>query len=273
MLIVPQRLLPPAKFVYRANAAIFDGSSDYMARDNDFLGAEENDVLFSCWMYIPSFSLTGVKTLTGLGGWLDGDENERFGLLVNITPESAAANSAFKISVLGDFCNDDFGGPGLSNHGWTTLYSYQRDTWYHLLYRVSNAGPHQFYINNQEATVASAFNNAEYFSFYSDSPNNMTVGAVTSPGDKQTYQYFYGYIAEFWLDTSLLSPFDMSLAAKRRTFIDPNNKPAYLGPHGNLPLGVNPKIYLNRLATQFGVNAGTGGNFSISGSLLIAPSP
>lgn len=63
---------------------------------------------------------------------------------------------------------------------------------------------------------------------------------------------------------------DLSLASNRRKFISASGKPVSLGADGSLPTGSAPLVYAHlddgELATNFGINAGGGGNFSPVGS-------
>ena len=67
---------------------------------------------------------------------------------------------------------------------------------------------------------------------------------------------------------------DISSAANRRKFISAAGKPVYLGSDGSLPTGASPEILFSLgsgdAASTFATNDGTGGNYSITGSLALA---
>lgn len=58
---------------------------------------------------------------------------------------------------------------------------------------------------------------------------------------------------------------DITNSANREKFTS-GGRPAFLGENGSLPTGTAPLIYLPNKAATVNVNAGTGGNFVISGS-------
>lgn len=79
-------------------------------------------------------------------------------------------------------------------------------------------------------------------------------------------------LAEFYLNDDVYM--DLSVEANRRKFISSNGKPVSLGSDGSLPTGSSPLIYFHlddgESAANFATNRGTGGNFSITGTLSTA---
>lgn len=82
---------------------------------------------------------------------------------------------------------------------------------------------------------------------------------------------FDGDIADFWCAPaqSLLTAGDIP-EATRRKFISAAGKPVDLGADGATPTGVAPAIFFSGDATGFGTNKGTGGAFTLAGSLTNA---
>lgn len=74
-------------------------------------------------------------------------------------------------------------------------------------------------------------------------------------------------VADFWLDTAQW--LDLTSSTNREKFAK-NGRPMYLGQDGSKPTGTAPKIYFKGPASNWGTNAGTGGNFSLTGSLTDA---
>lgn len=69
---------------------------------------------------------------------------------------------------------------------------------------------------------------------------------------------------------------DLSLVHNRRKFISASGKPVHLGTTGALPTGTAPLIYLHlddaEAVANFATNRGTGGDFSITGTLATGSS-
>lgn len=65
---------------------------------------------------------------------------------------------------------------------------------------------------------------------------------------------------------------DFSNSANRAKFSSAN-RPISLGATGNLPTGVAPAVYLHNAAATAGTNSGTGGNFTIQGTILDTSPP
>ena len=95
---------------------------------------------------------------------------------------------------------------------------------------------------------------------------NVGVGGLTEGSAKQN-----GCQAEFFFHTTAI---DLSVEANRRLFISAANKPANLGADGSTPLGVQPLVYLHlddgEAVAEFATNRGTGGDFTITGTLETA---
>ena len=71
-------------------------------------------------------------------------------------------------------------------------------------------------------------------------------------------------LSEFWVSNEYI---DLSVEANRRKFIDSSGKPVDLGSDGSTPTGTAPLIYLPNPSGTFENNAGTGGNFTVTGAL------
>jgi len=59
---------------------------------------------------------------------------------------------------------------------------------------------------------------------------------------------------------------DFSVEANRRKFITAEGTPQSLGTNGQDPTGTIPAIYLKGSSTNYGVNSGSGGNFTATGT-------
>lgn len=76
-----------------------------------------------------------------------------------------------------------------------------------------------------------------------------------------------GDVAEFWFDSNQW--LDITNSANRAKFAN-NGRPVYLGADGSKPTGTAPIIYLRGPASNWGTNAGTGGNFTVNGAFTNA---
>ena len=77
-----------------------------------------------------------------------------------------------------------------------------------------------------------------------------------------------GDFADIWIAPGQF--IDFSVEANRRKFIDANGKPVDLGGDGSTPTGTAPAIFFSGDATTFATNGGTGGAFTLVGSLTDA---
>lgn len=82
-----------------------------------------------------------------------------------------------------------------------------------------------------------------------------------------SYQYS-GMLGDVYFDTSYID-----LSANNPFWNSDENKPAYLGKNGELPTGSAPLIYLPLRADSAGKNMGTGGDFTVNGTLEGARGP
>lgn len=96
------------------------------------------------------------------------------------------------------------------------------------------------------------------------------VGSAPGGGDSS----LDGSLAEVFVHTG--ATLDITDASNRAKFRSAAGKPVDLGADGSLPLGVQPKVYLSSrpgdAASAFGTNKGSGGNFTMTGTLSIASS-
>ena len=107
---------------------------------------------------------------------------------------------------------------------------------------------------------------------------NSNIGPTTSSSFQfQLASFAYGAVesnvqsvdsdlSEFWFGKDFL---DLDVEANRRKFRDADGKPVDLGSDGSTPNGVIPLIYFSGDASALnaGTNAGSGGNFVMTGSV------
>lgn len=141
--------------------------------------------------------------------------------------------------------------------------------WHHVLFSVETNHPAgekiaalyvddiavPFSVNDLDPSFVTAINGEEFI-----------LGTPVGHGDGLT-----GDVADFWLATgqSLLTGADIAQATRRK-FISAAGKPVYLGADGSTPTGVAPPIFLSGNGTDFRTNRGTGGAFTLTGTLTNA---
>ncbi len=104
----------------------------------------------------------------------------------------------------------------------------------------------------------SAFSDAAFngLSFY--------FGSDTFPGDR-----FIGDVVDPWFAPGQY--IDFSDPANVAKFRDPvTGKPVFLGNNGQVPTGTAPAVFFSGDASTFGTNLGSGGDFTLTGSLTNA---
>ena len=132
--------------------------------------------------------------------------------------------------------------------------------WRHILasWDMATAGARSIYVNDVADFAVTTFTNdtIDY-----TQTNFIISDTLTAP--------FNGCFAEFYFAPGQY--LDFSMVANRRRFISAYGKPVLLGPTGALPTGVAPLVYQHLADTEavanFATNRGTGGNFTIGGTL------
>lgn len=236
--------------LYFPGAVNFDGSNDYMLRGGGLTGASNGKAgLFSLWL-----KFTG------------GD-----GLLMRIFNES------------GDYFlvqrNSSGGGSTIQivgkNAGSSNILILTSSSTYavssgqlHILASWNLATPStHLYINDVDAEAGGTTETNDTI-VYSD-PTNFAVGASTAPDFLTNAD-----LCDLYFSTEYL---DISQEANRRKFISSTGKAVDLGATGSLPTGNQPLVFLHHdtgaAVTDFATNRGTGGNFTITGTLVEATGP
>lgn len=138
------------------------------------------------------------------------------------------------------------------------------DTWRHCLLAWDtnfSAGNKigQIYVDDVDryngVNDASAAFNVEY---------NVNDWGVSNNIVRTSSAYIDGGISELWFDDTYI---DISVKANRRKFISSSKRPVKLGSDGSRPTGSQPAIYLRGNGTGFNVNSGSGGDFTVTGTL------
>mgnify|MGYP000471539026 CR=1 FL=1 len=129
-------------------------------------------------------------------------------------------------------------------------------TWHHFAASVdmTDTGKRHIYIDNSDDLgTVTTYTNEDIDWIESD----FTVRANPLASDK-----INGCLSEIWLSNEYL---DLSVAGNRAKLIS-GGKPVDLGSDGSTPTGTSPLVYLPNPYTSFETNAGTGGNFTVTGA-------
>lgn len=223
---------------YAANAVTFDGTNDYLLSSGDPTGVSNSKVgLLSFWFKASTPS--GVQYIITNGGIRYRVMYISTGQLIIICMYNAS-NAAI---------------------GMQTTVSVTSGSWRHILasWDASDASKCKLYCDGIDLTdlYARANQTITYalgndWSFGSDWGGTNQINAD---------------MAEFWFDTAQW--LDLTSSANREKFAK-NGRPMTLGSDGSKPTGIAPKIYFKGPASNWGSNAGTGGNFSVTGALTDA---
>jgi hypothetical protein len=217
---------------YNANATYFNGSS-LLTRSADLTGLSDSKTGTVSFWFNTSLGAQILRIPTGLFVYI----------------------SNGKVYVGGDTSS------GTVTLNANTANTYDDSNWHHCIasWDLSSA-TFQMYIDDvSDATVVTNLNNN--ISYTGGSGLWPTVGGAGT-GD------YTGSLSELWFDTTHI---DLSNSANRAKFIGSDGFPVNLGSNGSTPTGTSPIIYLKNTAATFGTNSGTGGDFTASGSLSIAP--
>ena len=238
---------------YEVDAADFDGTNDNMTWGAGLIGAADSKQgIFSVWVR------------------LDGSDGNRVRLFGNTTTVGGFTQ---RMSVartnLGFFevqCFDPSGNVALNMRTMNTYVA--GSAWYNFLasWDCAVVGARHLYINDISDVTVSSFVDLTIDYTVAD----WFVAFYSGVGGSR----FSGCMAEMYFAPGQY--LDFSVEANRRKFILASGRPAPLGVNGALPTGTAALVYQrlrnNEAAANFATNRGTGGNFTITGSLDTASS-
>jgi hypothetical protein len=224
---------------FTVNAVDFDGTNDFLTRGAGLTGAAD--------------ALTGI-----FSAWvrLDGGDGA-----ARVIFTSAAAGVVITVNTGNKFLFT-FTDVNTDDFSFQTVNAYTAGaTWRHVLASWNITGAvQQLYITDASDKAAGALDAIDVIDY---TQTDWAVGGTTAGGSK-----FNGCMAELYFAPGQF--LDFSVEANRRKFISAAGKPVDLGADGSTPTGTAPLVYLNGDETTFGTNAGTGGNFTITGTLTAA---
>lgn len=240
MFLNPYRFGPAALV---CDGADFDGTNDYMTRGAGLTGAADSKSgIFSGWIRLDGGNAVNMRVLgNSLGILVSRSVSNEFQVI-------GRNASATQILLL------------------RTAPSYTASAaWVHVLmsWDLSTVGARHLYIDDVSDLVVQTFTNDTLD--YTES--NFAVGANPSSISK-----FDGALAECYFAPGQY--LDFSVEENRRKFISAAGKPVNLGSDGSTPTGTAPLVYQHlddgEAVANFATNRGTGGNFTIAGTLATA---
>ena len=231
------------------DGADFDGTFDYMKRGAGLTGAADSKKgILSFW----------------LNTWAVGS---------NVILRSDVAGLVYNNFTVGNtgvdifFFMQVYDSSGTSGVNQNTTVAMNIGTWYHILasWDCATTTSHLYKSDVSDQHFVSA--NADVTIDYTHT--DWVVGASITGTLK-----YPGYLAEFYYAPGQY--LDFSSVANRRKFISASCKPFHLGTDGSLPTGTAPLMYHHldngEAVANFATNRGTGGNFTITGTLATSAS-
>lgn len=235
-------LLPLLGGNWRAGGADFDGTNDYMTRGALTGAVDSKTGILSAWIRLDGGDGTDMMIFDGIAGLLSGLQRT-IGNKFLIEFQSPGSTGAAELSII------------------TTSSYVASATWRHVLFSWDTAAlASHCYVNDVNDKGAVTISNIALD--YTDA--NWAIGTAQAL-DKR----LNGCLAEFYFAPGQY--LDFAVVANRRKFISAKGKPVHLGVNGALPTGTAPIIYLGvrkeEAVGNFSINRGTGGNFTITGTL------
>lgn len=226
-------------FVYLPAGSLFDGTSDYLSRSSALVGiADSKTVTLSVWLRrVGAGSTQRIFTINDTIG----DTGIEFHVSFDSSDHIVLGGlSAAKATVLSATSTDTIGADSSLHH---LLVSFD----------LSDSTKRYVWYDGVPLTMT--------WSTYSNTAldldmANVFIGATTNGGAKVN-----GVMEEFLFHTAYFDPTNIALL--RTGF----GRPAFLGNTGALPFGTAPLVCLTQHYGNFGYNAGTGGDFTITGAL------
>ena len=224
------------------DAADFDGTNDSMARGGGLTGAADSKLgIFSAWLRLDGGDGASQYLIEGsnAAAVLRASDNK-----FQIIMTSPAPATVLNIKTVNTYLASS--------------------TWLHILssWDMGTVGARHLYINDVSDLAVTTFTDALCDYTVAD----WMTGSIASGGPAFRVN---GCLAEFYFATGQY--LDFSVTANRRKFISAAGKPVALGATGSFPTGTTP-ILLHHLddgeaVANFATNRGSGGSFTITGTL------
>lgn len=236
--------------VFPAGAVDFDGTNDYLTRGAGLTGAADSKL----FTYVQWFRMDAAGSNRNLlaTGIIAG------GAAVDVLTWNASDNLdiIWRDPALGVLLSaTTTGGVFTASASWKCLM---------LSIDLANTSNRQVYLGDTALGVT--------WTTYTNTAMDMTRADWSLGAGPDGAGKISACLGPTWFTPGV--QLDFSSEAVRRKFFKSSGKPEDLGPTGALPTGTAPLIYLHILPTasaaSFATNLGSGGNFTITGSLDLA---
>ena len=230
------------------DSADFDGTNDYMTRGGGLTGAADSKL----------FTLSLFFRLDGGDGALQLLFSSTVTLGLNVPTFAIGRTAGNVIQVSGD---NAAGSLILDIDSGANTYT-AGATWHHLLCSCNMASSANSFLYIDDVSVRNdATFTDDTLDFIS---GDWITGANAIGGNK-----FNGCLAEVYFAPGQY--LDISVEANRRKFATASGAPVNIGSTGALPTGTAAIVYHHldndEAVANFALNRGTGGNFSVTGTL------
>lgn len=235
-------VVPPAGRGNGNDAVNFDGSTTVLERGADLTGnADGKNGIVSMWFQNLTDG-TGSKIL-----WRNGGGTFRFQVLLT-TDNKLSCRLLNTSGVAGWQFTVDIVAEPSTNPGW-----------HHLLFALDAANTDGLVFYDDAVPTLTGVGGPfdENVDFTGD---DFTIGAGESAAAP-----FNGDMFDLYINTAEF--LDISVEANRRKFITAGLKPVDLGADGSEPTGTAPIVFMSGAAADWATNKGTGGGFTLSGTL------
>lgn len=236
----------------RYSAARFFGGSSKLSRGANLTGATDGkQITFSVFYY------TGPSSSTSQTNTFVANQTTGVGDVPGFRITAGGASGASGLPQMQAYGASSY---AAWFHGTTTTMS-AGGNWYHILmsFDSSNTGKRHIYISDVEQTLLVAdYNNVNV----DWTTGDFGIGCVPTGSFGNNIN---GRMLDLWVDDTYL---DISSVAVRRKFINAAGKPGILGASGQVPTGSPPLLYMRDFEDfSTGRNRGTGGDFTVTGSV------
>lgn len=247
-----QQILPLAT-PYLIDSAKFDGTTNYLTRGAGLTGISNGkQFTFGCWFRLDGGNAAEMPFLAGARALASGTTDFEIYRDTANKISVAANNGALTQTIL---------------VGSTSSTFTSGATWHELLMSVdmANSAGSLIYVDDADAgfTGTSFVNDVLRFT-----NADWSIGALADGTLK-----FNGALVDLWFNTSWI---DLTVTANRRKFRNSVGKPIPLGTTGQFPTGSSPFVFDHLTkganASNFGTNLGTGGGWTIHGTLATGSS-
>lgn len=225
----------------KAKAVVFDGTNDYMSRAAYSGISDGTDGAISFWLKI-----------NGSPGVFQG--------IFEISAGAAPTNSRFVVELSNTLAMYMAALDSTPTQVWQASgANLSTGQWYHVA-ASWNTSEAKIYIDGSLYATASPTPTGTNIDY---NAANVMIGARPTSGTVK----LDGELTEVWFSTTYI---DLSSSTNMQKFRKSNGKPAFLGSTGQRPMGSTPIVYLKGPASSFATNLGSGGSFSVTGTLTDA---